>query len=190
MPAIIAAASAGAASATVASGVSIWRLGLFFLKVGAVMFGGGYVLVAYIEGGLVGTYGLTQQQLIDAVAIGQLTPGPLLSTATFVGYLLAGVPGAAAATVGILLPSFFFVEVANPLIPRLRRSRLASLFLDAVVAASIGLILAVAIKLAGTTMVAWQSWLIALPAAGASLRWKVSPAWLVVAGAAAGRLLA
>jgi len=178
-----------AAAATAATTVPLWKLGLFFLKVGAVMFGGGYVLVAYIEGGLVGTYGLSQQQLMDAVAMGQLTPGPMLTTATFVGYLLAGVPGAVVATVGILLPSFFFVAATNPLIPRLRKSRWVSLFLDAVVAASIGLIIAVAITLAATIMVDWRGWLIALPAGATVLRWKVSPVWLVIAGAVAGWLL-
>jgi chromate transporter len=186
---IVGAAAGGAVAASQAS-VSLWQLGLFFLKVGAVMYGGGYVLVAYIDGGLVGQYGISRDQLMDAVAIGQLTPGPMLTTATFVGYLLAGWPGAAVATVGILLPSFVLVAAVHPLIPRLRESRIASTFLDAVNAASLGLIVAVAVKLAGATLEDWRSLTIAVVALAVSLKWrKVTPVWLVLGGAIAGRLL-
>ncbi len=154
------------------------------------MYGGGYVLVAYLEGGLVGKYaGFGQEQLLDAVAVGQLTPGPMLTTATFVGYLVAGVPGAVVATVGIMLPSFLFVAAVNPLIPRLRSSRWASLFLDAVNAASIGLIAAVAVTLSRHTLVDWQSWLIVAVAGALAVRWHVAPAWLVLGGALAGWIL-
>ena len=177
------------ACAATAGSVSLWKLGLFFLKVGAVMYGGGYVLIAYIEGGLVGTYGLTQEELLNAVAIGQLTPGPMLTTATFVGYLLGGLPGAAVATLGILAPSFCFVAAVNPLIARMRNLRWASLLLDAVGAASIGLIISVAVTLSRTTLVDWRSWLIALIAGVLAMRWRVSPAWLVIGGAIAGWLL-
>lgn len=108
-------------------------MGWFFLKVGSVLFGGGYLLVAFLQGGLVQEYGwLTQQQLLDAIAIGQFTPGPVLSTATFIGYVIAGIPGAIVATIGIFLPSFVFVAVLNPLIPRLRASSWTRAFLDAV----------------------------------------------------------
>jgi chromate transporter len=191
-----AAAGAGIGAAGVAAGaaapaaVSLWKLGLFFAKVGAVMYGGGYVLIAYLEGGLVGQYpGFGQQQLLDAVAIGQLTPGPMLTTATFVGYLVAGVSGAVVATVGIMLPCFLLVAAVNPLIPRLRSSRWASLFLDAVNAASVGLIAAVTITLSRHTLVDWQSCLLALTAAIVLLCWKVSPVWLVLGGAVVGWIL-
>lgn len=184
-----------AGTCAAASAVSLWKLGLFFLKIGAVLYGGGYVLLAYIEGGLVQDYGwLTQSQLLDAVAIGQFTPGPMLSTATFVGYLVAGLPGAAVATVGILLPSFCFVAIVNPLLSKLRSSYWAGLFLDAVGAASIGLMGAVVLTFARATLfdqgrVDWPSCLIALIATVAAVRWKVAPAWLMLAGALAGRLL-
>lgn len=117
----------------VSLGVSLWQLGLFFLKVGSVLYGSGYVLVAFLEGGLVHNHGwLTQQQLLDAIAVGQFTPGPVLSTATFIGYLTSGATGAAVATAAIFLPSFLFVVALNPVVPRLRRSRWTSAFLDAV----------------------------------------------------------
>lgn len=188
-------AAAGAAAATPAA-VSLWKLGLFFLKVGAVWYGGGYVLLAYLEGGLVGQYHLlgqeqlfSQKHLLDAVAIGQLTPGPMLTCATFAGYLIAGTAGAAVATVAILLPSFFFVALTNPWIPRLRRSRLASRFLDAVVAGSVGLMIAVTVVLIRSTLIDWPSWLIAAIACVVALRWRPAPAWLVLGGALAGRLV-
>ncbi len=179
-----------ATAAAVSTSVPLWKLGLFFLKISVVLYGGGYVLLAYMEGELVGDYGwLTEQQLLDAVAIGQLTPGPLLSTATFVGYLVAGWPGAAVATLGLLLPSFVLVAAVNPLIPRLRQSVWASRFLDAVGAASIGLMAAVTITLSRATLVDWPAWLLALVAAALALRWKIAPGWLVLAGAVLGRLL-
>lgn len=184
-------ATTGAAALTP---LPLWKLGLFFLKVGVVFFGGGYVLLAYLQGGLV----QDEQLLLDAAAIGQLTPGPMLSMVTFVGYLIGGgVPGALVATGAILLPSFFFVAAVNPLIPRLRSSAWASRFLDAVGAAAIGLMAAVTLTLCYATLVDssglpwvnWRSCLIALAAAAALLRWKVAPAWLVLAGALAGWLL-
>jgi len=180
----------GTAACAASASFSLWKLGLFFFKVGAVLYGGGYVLVAYLEGGLVDQYGwLNAEQLIDAVAIGQLTPGPMLSTATFVGYLVDGIPGAAVATLGILLPCFLFVAAVNPLIPKLRNSPTASLFLDAVTAASIGLMASVTVTLGRATLVDWPAWLIAAVATAVLLRWKVAPAWLVLAGAVAGSLL-
>jgi len=191
-------AAGKAAAGGIVGGISLGNLFFFFLKVGLVFFGGGYVLVAYIEGGLVGQYGFSQQQLLDAVAIGQLTPGPMLSTVTFVGYLVGGgVAGALAATAGILLPSFFLVVAINPLIPRLRQSRWAGWFLDAVVAAALGLMAAVTIKLAAATLLAstaplrleWRGMLVATVAAAVALRWKVTPAWLVLGGAVAGWVL-
>ncbi|MBN2475546.1 MAG: chromate efflux transporter [Pirellulales bacterium] len=183
----LAAVGAGAATPGAAS---LWSLGLFFLKVGAVWYGGGYVLLAYLEGGLVGHYaGFGQKELLDAVAIGQLTPGPMLTCATFAGYLIAGLPGALVATAAIVLPSFVFVALTNPLISRLRSSRWASRFLDAVSAASVGLMIAVSITLTLATLVDWRAWTVAIVAGAVAVRWRPSPAWLVLGGAVAGRLL-
>ena len=171
-------------------GASLWKLGLFFLKVGAVLYGSGYVLVAFLEGGLVHDYGwLTQQQLLDAIAIGQFTPGPVLSTSTFIGYLISGAPGAAVATTAIFLPSFLFVAALNPLIPRLRRSRWTAAFLDAVNVSAVALMAAVTMKLARETLTSWPAWLIALGAAVVGLRWRVNATWLVLGGAIVGWLL-
>jgi len=184
-----AAATAGAAGAAGAS-ISLAKLGLFFLKVGAVLYGSGYVLVAFLEGGLVRDYGwLSEAQLLDAIAIGQLTPGPVLSTATFIGYILGGLPGAAVATAGIFLPSFIFVAALGLVLPRLRRSRWMAAFLDAVNMSSVALMAAVTVKLSVSTLTSWPAWIIALAAAGAGLRWKVNATWLVLGGAVVGRLL-
>ena len=182
-------AAAGAAGAAVS--VSLWKLFFFFFKVGAVLYGSGYVLVAFLEGGLVQDYGwLTQAQLLDAIAIGQFTPGPVLSTATFIGYVIEGVPGAAVATLGIFLPSFFFVLMLNPLIPKLRRSVWLSAFLDAVNVAAVALMVAVTAELGYTTLVSWPAWVIAIVAAVLALRFRVNAAWLVLGGAVLGWLLA
>ncbi len=176
--------------AAVAGGISLWKLGFFFLKVGAVLYGSGYVLVAFLEGDLVQGYGwLTDSQLLDAIAIGQFTPGPVLSTATFIGFVLDGVSGSVVSTVAIFLPSFVFVLVLNPLIPRLRDSAWASAFLDAVNAAALGLILAVVIELSIVVLVSWQAWLIALAATVGFFRFRVNVAWLVAGGAVVGWIL-
>jgi chromate transporter len=182
--------AAAGAVAGVAASVSLWKLFLFFLKVGAVLYGSGYVLVAFLEGGLVEDYRwLTQAQLLDAIAIGQFTPGPVLSTATFIGYVLEGVPGAAVATLGIFLPSFFFVLILNPLIPKLRQSVWLSAFLDAVNVVALALMVAVTIQLGVSTLTTWQAWLIALLAAVAALRFRINAAWLVLGGAILGWML-
>lgn len=173
-----------------ANEVSLWQLGGFFLLIGSVLYGSGYVLIAFLEGGLVQRFGwLTQQQLLDAIAIGQFTPGPVLSTATFIGYILAGWPGAIVSTIGIFLPSFLFVAALNPWIPRLRRSPCTGAFLDAVNISAVGLMAAVLIKLALVTLASWQAALIALVAGGAALRWRLNAGWLVLGGALAGWLL-
>jgi chromate transporter len=170
--------------------VSLWSLGAFFLKIGAILYGSGYVLVAYLEGGLVEQLGwLTQAELLDAIAIGQFTPGPVLTTATFVGFIIAGAPGAIVATVGIFLPSFLFVLVLNPLIPKMRQSVWLSAFLDAVNVAAVGLMVAVLINLGRQTFISWQSVVIALLALLASVRFKVNSAWIVLGGAVLGYLL-
>jgi chromate transporter len=171
-------------------GFSLLKLGLFFLKVGAVLFGSGYVLVAFLEGGLVHDYGwLSQQQLLDAIAIGQFTPGPVLSAATFIGYVISGVPGAVVSTVAIFIPSFFFVAALNPIVPRLRQSPWASAFLDAVNVSSVALMLAVIVKLGQTTLTGWPAWLISMAALGVSFLWKVNATWLILGGAAVGWIL-
>lgn len=168
----------------------LWQLFLFFLKVGAVLYGSGYVLVAFLEGDLVDRYGwLTQAQLLDAIAIGQFTPGPLLTTATFIGYLLGGVPGAVVATLGIFLPSFLFVMILNPLVPRLREYAWTAAFLDAINAAAVGVMLAVTLNLGRSTLISWEAWLIFALAAVAVFRFKLSAVWLVIGGAVLGYLL-
>jgi chromate transporter len=168
---------------------SLLGLGLFFLKAGSVLYGSGYVLIAFLQGGLVDArHWLTQQQLFDAIAVGQFTPGPVLSTATFIGYLILGIPGASIATLGIFLPSFVFVLISNPLIPKLRKSPLASGFLDGVNAASLGLMLAVTIELGMTALSGFGSWLIFLIAALVVVLWNVNAAWIVIGSAILGLL--
>lgn len=175
--------------------ISLVKLAAFFLKVGVVLYGSGYVLIAYLEDELVGEYGwLTQRQLLDSIAIGQLTPGPILTSATFIGYVVmgqhqgsaAGLLGAVVATAAIFLPSFLIVAAVNPLIPRLRNSRVSSAFLDAVNAASIGLMAAVTWKLCSATVTSWQTVFIAIGAIVMLLAWRIAPAWIVLAGALAG----
>jgi chromate transporter len=170
--------------------IALLSLGIFFLKVGCVLFGSGYVLIAFLQGGLVEQHQwLTQQQLLDAIAIGQFTPGPVLTTATFIGYVLAGPTGALVATLGIFVPSFLFVLATNPLIPRLRQSAVAGAFLDAVNASAIGLMAAVTVELARHTLIDWGAGLIALVSAVALFRYNINSAWLVLGGAAIGWLL-
>jgi chromate transporter len=187
-PATAATVVAGAASGL--ASISLGKMFLFFLKLGAVLYGSGYVLVAFLEGGLVEGLGwLTQSQLLDAIAIGQLTPGPVLSTATFVGYVVHGWPGAVAATLGIFLPSFLFVIALNPLIPRVRRSAWMSSFLDAVNVSALALMVAVTLQLGADVLTSWQAWVVALLAGVLALGTRVNAAWLVAGGAVAGWLL-
>jgi chromate transporter len=170
---------------------SIARIGLFFLKVGALLYGGGYVLLAFLEQGLVRQHAwLTQQQLLDAIAIGQFTPGPLLSTATFIGYILGGAPGAAVATLAIFLPSFFYVALLAPVLFRLRQSPWMAAFLDSVNACAIALMVGATFRLAVDAMQGWPSWVIAAVALTVLLRWKINSAWVVLGGGVAGLALA
>lgn len=182
--------SAGGGASGVA-GASLLKLFLSFLKIGSVLFGSGYVLVAYLDGELVERLGwLTKVQLLDAIAIGQLTPGPVLSTSTFVGYQIQGVRGAMVATLGIFLPSFIFVAILNPLIPKLRRSRWTAAFLDAVNISAVGLMVTVTVRLGRDVLVDWQTWVIALLSLAVTfgLR-KVNSAWIVLGSACLGYLL-
>jgi chromate transporter len=175
----------------VAAPFGLAPLFLFFLKVGAVLFGSGYVLVAFLRADLVERWHwLTEAQLLDAVAVGQVTPGPVFTTATFIGYILAGSRGAVLATVGIFLPAFVFVALSGPLIPRLRRSPLAGAFLDGVNVASLALMIFVTWQLGRAALVDWLTISLALASAWLLLRWRVNSAWLVLGGAAAGLLAA
>jgi chromate transporter len=170
---------------------SITKIGLFFLKVGAVIYGGGYVLLAFLDQGLVREHGwLTHQQLLDAIAIGQFTPGPVFSTATFIGYILGGVWGAVAATLGIFLPSFFYVGLVAPVLFRLRQSPWMAAFLDSVNVCAVALMAGVTCRLGADALRGWQSWVIALAALAVLLRWKINPAWIVLGGAVAGLAIA
>jgi len=167
--------------------VSLGTLFLTFLKIGAVLYGSGYVLLAFLRNDFVNRLGwLTDQQLLDAVAIGQVTPGPVFTTATFIGYLVAGVPGAVLATVGIFLPSFVFVALTNPLIPRLRRSPWMSAFLDGVNVAAVGLMAAVTWELGRAAIIDWLTLALALGAALLLFRFKVNSTWLIAGGGAVG----
>ncbi|HEU4763457.1 MAG TPA: chromate transporter, partial [Gemmatimonadales bacterium] len=162
-----------------------------FAKIGAVLFGSGYVLLAFLHGDLVDRlHWLTDRQLLDAVAAGQLTPGPVFSTATFVGYLVAGTPGAAVATAGIFLPAFVFVALSGLVLPRLRTSPTFRGVLDAVIAASLGLMGAVTILLARAGLSSWPTGAIAAMAAIVLWRTKVNPAWILIGGVVAGWVVA
>lgn len=176
------------ASVTTASAaVGLGKLFLFFLKVGSVLFGSGYVLLAFLRADLVERWGwLTEPQLLDAVAIGQVTPGPVFTTATFIGYVLAGGPGACLATIGIFLPAFVFVAISAPFLSRIRQSPLASAILDGVNVASLALMAAVTWYLVRTAFV--DSWTVLLGVISATilLTTRLNPTWLILAAAACG----
>jgi chromate transporter len=160
---------------------------LTFAKIGSVLFGSGYVLLAFLRADLVErTHWLTEQQLLDAVAAGQITPGPLFSTATFVGYLVAGGPGAAVATAGIFAPAFLFVAISGPLIPWMRRSPAAGAFLDGVNAASLALMGVVSWQLGQSALVGPTTAAIAFVSAVLLVRFRVNTLWLVLGGGLLG----
>lgn len=173
------------ASASVPFGLPL--LFFTFLKIGAVMYGSGYVLLAFLRADLVVRYGwLTDQQLLDAIAIGQVTPGPLFTTATFIGYTLGGVPAALLATLGIFLPSFVFVALSNPFIPRMRRSPWLSALLDGVNVAALGLMAAVTWQIGRASLVDPLTVIVALASLVLLLRFRVNSTWLIAGGAAVG----
>jgi len=175
--------------AAMATPFGVWPMFLFFLKVGSVLFGSGYVLLAFLRADLVDRWGwLTEGQLLDAIAVGQFTPGPVFTTATFIGYVLAGVPGATVATIGIFLPAFFFVAISGPLVPRLRRSPFAGAFLDGVNVASLALMAAVTWQLAQVALTDWIGVLLASISGVLLFRFRVNSAWLVLGGAVVGLL--
>lgn len=172
--------------------VQLGSMGVFwtFLKVGSLLYGGGYVLFAFLDAELVSKGILTRQELIDAVAVGQFTPGPVLSTATFIGWQLNGFWGAIAATLGIFLPSFIFVFLLNPLIPRLRKSKVMSAFLDAVNIAAVAVIAVVCYEMAKDTITDWRTIVIAVVSLIIVFGLKkLNPAFIVIGGALFGALL-
>ncbi len=183
------AASAAAQGMTVAAPASLTTLFVTFLKIGSVLYGSGYVLLAFLRNDFVHRLGwLTDRQLLDAIAIGQVTPGPVLTTATFVGYLVGGGAGAVLATVGIFLPSFVFVAASRPLLPKIRASRWTAAFLDGVNVAALGLMAAVTWELARAAVIDWLTALLALVAAAVLIRFEVNSVWLILGGGVIGLL--
>jgi len=172
------------------SGVTLSSLFWVFFKIGSVLFGSGYVLLAFLRADLVQRLGwLSEAQLIDAIAVGQVTPGPVFTTATFIGYLLAGPSGALVATAGIFLPAFIFVALSGPLVPRLRASPLAGAFLDGVNVASLALMAVVTLQLGRAALVDLPSVALASISALLLVRFQPNATWLVLGGAAAGWLV-
>jgi chromate transporter len=167
-----------------------YRLFWIFLKVGSILYGSGYVLFAFLKAELVDKGLLSNQQLTDAIAVGQFTPGPVFSSATFIGWQIGGIGGAAAATIGIFLPSFLFVALLNPIIPMLRRSKAMAVFLDAVNIASVAIILSVVIELGKTSLYDWKTALIAVLSFAITFFFrKLNTAFVIFGGALLGYLL-
>ena len=190
LPLLVSAPSASAAVVATSSATVPFSLNLmfvFFLKVGAVLFGSGYVLLAFLRADLVERWGwLTESQLLDAIAVGQFTPGPVFTTATFIGFILSGPMGALLATAGIFLPAFLFVALSAPFIPKLRASPTAGAFLDGVNVASLALMAVVTWQLGSAALVDWITVLLAIVAAAVLLLWRINSAWLVLTGAVVG----
>ena len=190
LPLASGATAATAAGVTAGGAVKLSAMFWVFFKTGSVLFGSGYVLLAFLRAELVERLGwLTQAQLIDAIAVGQVTPGPVFTTASFIGYVLAGPYGALAATLGIFLPAFIFVALSGPLIPRLRASPTAGAFLDGVNVGSLALMVVVTFQLAGAALVDLPTMLLGVVSAIVVLRYKLNSTWLVLGGAVAGWVL-
>jgi chromate transporter len=169
--------------------VSLFVLFLTFLKLGAIVYGSGYTLLAFLRTDLVqNLHWLTDKQLLDAVSIGQFTPGPVFTTATFIGYLLAGLPGAILATVGIFLPSFVFIAAIHPVAARLRKATWTATLLDGINAAALALMIGVLVQLGQHALEDVITWGIALVSFVVLLRWKVNSVWLIIVGAVIGVL--
>ncbi|RAW02035.1 chromate efflux transporter [Pseudochryseolinea flava] len=169
---------------------SNWRVFFIFLKVGSILYGSGYVLFAFLDAELVEQGIISRQELIDAIAVGQFTPGPVFSSATFIGWQIGGFRGALAATVGIFLPAFLFVAFLNPIIPKLRKSTMMASFLDTVNIASIAIILAVVIDMGRDTLNDWRTITIAITALVITYVFKsINSAFIVLGGALAGYIL-
>jgi chromate transporter len=171
--------------------ISLTKIFLIFLKIGTVLFGGGYILVAYLDGEIVRQLNwISREELLNAIAIGQFTPGPILSAATFIGYQIKGIAGALAATVGVFLPSFIFVLIVNPFINKLRKSKIASSFLDAVNISALAVMLAITFKLGHEVLVDWKAILIFLLSIFIVFFYKkISVAWIVLGSAVLGYML-
>lgn len=177
-------------AAATSTAFGLWPLFLFFLKVGAVLYGSGYVLLAFIRADLVERWHwLTESQLLDAIAVGQVTPGPVFTTATFIGYLLGGPKGALVGTIGIFLPAFFFVAISGPLVPRIRHSPTAGAFLDGVNAAALALMVVVTYQLGRAAVVDIPTIALAVAAAILLFQFRINSAWLVLGGAIVGWIL-
>jgi chromate transporter len=170
--------------------LSDFKLFLIFLKIGSILYGSGYVLFAFLDAELVSKGLLTKQQLVDAIAVGQFTPGPVFSSATFIGWQIGGAAGALAATIGIFLPSFLFVALLNPLIPRLRKSKIMSAFLDTVNIVSIVIILSVIIEIGRLTLLDWKTIAIAVVSFTVTFSFKkLNTAFVILGGAVLGYAL-
>jgi chromate transporter len=175
---------------TWAPSVSLPAILLSFLKIGAIVFGSGYVLLPFLRADLVDRlHWITQGQLLDALAVGQVTPGPVFTTATFIGYVLAGGWGALLATVGIFLPGFVFVALTRPLLARVRGSPSASAFLDGVNVAALALMAVVTVQLGRAALVDWTTTAVAALSAGLLIRFRVNTTWLVAGGAVLGAVV-
>jgi chromate transporter len=177
-------------NATILSATNL-KLFWIFLKIGAILYGSGYVLFAFLDTELVATGLLSRQQLIDAIAVGQFTPGPVFSSVTFIGYQLNGLPGAVVSTIGIFLPSFIFVALLNPLVKKMRNSNLFATFLDAVNVASIAIIISVCYFMGKDTINDWRTILIAIASIVVTFGFrKINSAFIVLGGSLIGYLLA
>lgn len=167
--------------------ITLSQIFFIFLKIGSVLFGSGYVLLAFLRSDLVERLGwLSEAQLLDATAIGQVTPGPVFTTATFIGYILSGPYGAIVATIGIFLPAFFFVALSAPFLPALRRSPVAAQVLDGLNAASLALMAVVTLHLTQAAVIDWVTALVALVSLIALIVRSVNTTWLIAAGALIG----
>jgi chromate transporter len=172
---------------TAAAPFGLWPLFWFFTKVGSVLYGSGYVLLAFLRADLVERWQwLTEAQLLDAIAVGQFTPGPVFTTATFIGYLLGGYAGALVATIGIFAPAFFFVAISGPLVPRIRKSPTAGAALNGVNAASLALMAVVTYSLGRSALIDLPTIAMALVSATLLQRFRMNSAWLVLAGGLLG----
>ncbi len=189
IPFLAYAAQVGAAYAEPSSTFGLWPLFLVFLKIGSIIFGSGYVLLAFLQIDLVTRlHWITTTQLLDAIVIGQVTPGPVFTTATFIGFLLGGPVGAVVATIGIFVPAFFFVALSGPIIPRIRSSPASSAFLDGVIVASLALMASVTYTLGTAAIIDFTTVILTVVSLILLIKFRVNSAWLVLLGAAIGVL--